>query len=167
MDLWWQIYLDIDRTVHIGAGIMWIGLLYYFNFVQVPAFAKMEPAARTAAIKVLVPRALLFFRMSAAATVVFGIAYIVGMAFATDGYFSTSGFKDISIGGVIGIIMASNVWFIIWPNQKKIIGAANAGTPPDPTWGRKGALASRTNVMLSVPMLFFMVAARHLPSLWS
>jgi len=167
MSTGWQIFFDLGRYGHIFAGVLWIGLLYYFNFVQVPAFARMDPAARTNAISVLVPRALFFFRWAAFATVALGVLYIAGMAIAVDGYFDSPRFWSIAIGGVLGIIMASNVWFIIWPNQKKIIRAAQEGKPPDPTWGRKATLASRTNVMLSIPMLFYMVAALHLPVLWS
>ena len=166
MDLAWQIFFDLDRVAHIFAGILWIGLLYYFNFVQVPAFAKMDPAARTNAIANLVPRVLFFFRWAALATVVFGLLYIVGMGALSSAYFRTGQFWAIAIGGTIGIIMASNVWFIIWPNQKKIIASAQAGKPPDPAWGRRALLASRTNTMFSIPMLFFMVAAIHLPALF-
>ena len=167
MSVGWQLFFDLDRFAHIFFGIMWIGLLYYLNFVQVPAFAKMEPAARTNAIQHLVPRVLLFFRMAALGTVVFGVLYVLGMGIATDGYWTSTRFYSILIGGTMGIIMASNVWFIIWPNQKKIIRASFEGKPPDPTWGRKAFLASRTNTMLSIPMLFFMVGALHLPALWS
>lgn len=167
MDLFWEIYLDLDRVGHIAAGVTWIGLLYYFNFVQVPSFAKMEPAARTEAIKNLVPTALFLFRWAALFTVLFGVGYVVAQPFVTDGYFETSRFYSIAIGGTMGIIMAANVWFIIWPNQKKVIAAANAGEAPDPTWARSTLLASRTNTMLSIPMLFFMVGAIHLPSLWA
>ena len=168
MNLGWQIFFDVDRVLHIFAGIMWIGLLYYFNFVQVPAFAKMEASARTNAIQNLVPRALFFFRWAALATVIFGLAYVIGLGIHLGrGYFKTAEFYNIAIGGTIGIIMASNVWFIIWPNQKKIIASAMAGKPPDPTWGRKGLLASRTNTAFSLPMLFFMVAALHLQQLWA
>jgi len=137
MDLFWTIYLDIDRVLHILSGIMWIGLLYYLNFVQVPAFARMEAAARTNAIVNLVPRVLLFFRFAALFTVLFGIGYIAGMPFTTDRYFDTPRFYNVAIGGALGIIMFLNVWVIIWPNQKKIIAAAREGRAPDPSWGRK------------------------------
>lgn len=167
MGLGWQIYFDIGRFLHIFSGIMWIGLLYYLNFAQVPAFAKMDPAARTNAIANLVPRVLFFFRWAALSTVVFGLLYIGGMGALSSNYFSTGRFWSIAIGGTLGILMASNVWFIIWPNQKKIIAAAQGGKPPDPSWGRKALLASRTNTMFSIPMLFFMVGALHLPALFS
>jgi uncharacterized membrane protein len=127
----------------------------------------MDAAARTNAIAVLVPRALLYFRMAAAATVLFGIIYIGTIASQTgSGYWTSARFYSILIGGGLGIIMAANVWFIIWPNQKKIIAAAQGGNPPDSSWGRKASLASRTNVMFSIPMLFFMVGAIHMPGLF-
>ena len=174
MDNGWEIYLDLVRFGHIIAGITWIGILYYFNFIQVPSFAQMDPAARSNAIQFLVPRALFWFRWAALATVVFGLLYILGAGMSIDEYFSSYRFKSISIGGPLGIIMAANVWFIIWPNQKKIIAATTAtaqegvAAPADqPKWARKALLASRTNTMLSFPMLFFMAGAVHLPSLWA
>jgi len=174
MDNGWEIYLDLVRFGHIIAGITWIGILYYFNFIQVPSFAQMDPAARSNAIQFLVPRALFWFRWAALATVVFGLMYILGAGMSIDEYFSSYRFKSISIGGPIGIIMSANVWFIIWPNQKKIIAATTAtakegaAAPADqPRWARKALLASRTNTMLSFPMLFFMAGAVHLPSLWA
>ena len=174
MSAGWEIYFDLVRLAHIFSGITWIGILYYFNFVQVPAFAAMEPSARSNAVQFLVPKALLWFRWAALGTVVFGLAYVIGMWINIgDDYFSLYRFRAIAFGGPLGIIMAYNVWFIIWPNQKKIIAATTAtaqdGTPapPDqPKWARKALLASRTNTMLSIPMLFFMVGAIHLPRLW-
>jgi len=170
-------YLAVIRFFHIIAGITWIGLLYYFNLVQVPSFAKMDPAARSNAVQVLVPRALAWFRYTALATVAMGILWIVveavdlgwGVYFDAD-YIPM---KSIAIGGGLGIIMFANVWLIIWPNQKKVIAATTetaqkqTPAPPDqPKWARTAFLASRTNVMLSIPMLFFMIVAAHLPRLW-
>lgn len=172
-------WLAILRVFHIGSGITWIGLLYYFNLVQGAAFAKMEPAARQQATIHLASRALLFFRWAALSTVVFGIIWIAvrEAQFQNDldaSYFDTDAFKSIMVGGGIGIIMMLNVWGVIWPNQKKIIAATTAtvqsGTPApadQPKWARTAFLASRTNVMLSVPMLFFMVASGHLSSIWN
>ena len=174
MSTGWEIYFDLMRYGHIFSGITWIGILYYFNFIQVPSFAQMDATARSNAVQFLVPRALLWFRWAALATVVFGVAYVIGAGIEIDDYFKSDRFKAISIGGPLGIIMAANVWFIIWPNQKKIIAATTAlateGTPAppqQPKWARRALLASRTNTMLSFPMLFFMVGAIHLPSLWS
>lgn len=169
--------LDSLRVMHILMGITWIGLLYYFNFVQAAAFNEMETSARQNAIMKLVPKALFYFRWSALGTVAFGAALVAAEGTGVGGpggYWDTAQFYNIAIGGTMGIIMASNVWFVIWPAQKKIIAATTAtveeGTaaPEDqPKWTRTAFLASRTNTMLSIPMLFFMVAARHLPQLWS
>ncbi len=181
MSLGWEIYLDLMRVGHIFAGIAWIGLLYYFNFVQGYAFPKMEGPARNNAIVNLVPQALFVFRWSALATLLFGIAYIGGATAADGSGFeadlfgvdANNRFRSVLIGSILGTIMAANVWFIIWPNQKKIIAAVTAmakegkpANPDQPKWTRAATLGSRVNVMLSVPMLFFMVAARNLDSLW-
>ncbi|MSQ61166.1 MAG: hypothetical protein EXR43_01065 [Dehalococcoidia bacterium] len=172
-------WLAVLRFLHIIAGITWIGLLYYFNLVQGQAFGKMEAPARMNAVQHLASRALFFFRWAALATVVFGILWIVVREaqlqndFDTS-YYDTDAFKSIAVGGGIGIIMLLNVWGVIWPNQKKIIAATTAtatqgaAAPPDQAkWARMAFLASRTNVMLSIPMLFFMVASGHLSSIWS
>jgi uncharacterized membrane protein len=169
-----EVFLAITRVGHIFSGIVWIGLLYYFNFVQVFAFPKMEAPARSNAIQVLLPQALLFFRWAALATVFFGLLYVIGIGTIEEDYYSSDRFQSVAIGGTIGIIMAANVWMVIWPNQRKVIAAVTAtakeGKPAPPEqakWARMAFLASRTNTMLSVPMLFFMVAAIHLPSLWN
>ncbi len=169
-------YLAILRFVHILMGIVWIGLLYYFNLVQVPSFAKMEAPARANAVMNLVPRALLFFRHTAWATVALGLLWFLSSGFnqGWDVYMKTAGFKAIVVGGTLGTIMMLNVWMFIWPNQRKIIAATTAtvtrqvpAPPEQPRWARTALLASRTNVMLSIPMLFFMVASAHLPTLWA
>ena len=173
--LFYEIYLDLIRVSHIFAGVLWIGLLYYYNFVQAIALPKMDPSARPHYQTTILPFSLEVFRWAALATVVLGIAYVAGIGGDLGkAYWTGFQFRAIAIGGTIGIVMAYNVWFIIWPNQQKIIAAirdnmAN-GTPApadQPKWARTALLASRTNTMLSIPMLFFMVAARHLPSLWS
>jgi len=171
-----DVYLAIVRFIHIGAGIIWIGLLYYFNLVQVPSFAKMEAPARANAVTILVPRALAWFRYAALVTVLAGLLWVVsyGIDIGWDVYLKTSNFKSILVGGILGIIMLGNVWIIIWPNQKKIIAATREtvqnrtpAPPNQPKWARQAFLASRTNTMLSIPMLFFMVASAHLGSLWA
>ncbi len=175
MHLGWEVFFDVTRYAHILSGILWIGLLYYINLVQVPSFAKMEPAARQNAIMILVPRMLMYFRYAALATVIFGITFIVGKAIDEgSGYWSTNRFYSIIVGGTLGLVMAANVWFIIWPNQKKVIAATTATVkegkpaPPDqPKWARATLVASRSNVAMSIPMLFFMVGAIHLDSLWA
>lgn len=168
-----QEYLAIVRFIHIGAGIIWIGLLYYFNLVQVPAFAQMEAPPRMHALRLVTSRALLWFRHAAWVTVLAGLVWIVSRAIQAPDYLLSSSFYSILVGGILGIIMLGNVWLVIWPNQKKIIEATtetllhNTPAPPDqPKWARRAFLASRTNTMFSIPMLFFMVTASHLDPLW-
>ena len=168
-----EISLALVRMFHIFAGILWIGILYYFNFGQALKFPQMEASARSNAVTVLVPHLLNMFRWAALATVVFGVTYVILIGIDQPGYYRSGQFYSIGVGGTIGIAMALNVWFIIWPKQQKVIAATRAtvadGTPApaeQPKWARTALLASRTNTMLSIPMLFFMVAARHLPSLW-
>ncbi|MSQ40519.1 MAG: hypothetical protein EXR55_02430 [Dehalococcoidia bacterium] len=171
-----EIYFAILRFLHIGSGIIWIGLLYYFNLVHIPSMAKMEAPARPQVVMTIVSRALLFFRHTAWATVALGLVWFLSSGFnqGWDVYMRTAGFKAIVVGGTLGAIMMINVWMFIWPNQRKIIAATTAtvtrqvpAPPEQARWARKALLASRTNVMLSVPMLFFMVASAHLPSLWA
>jgi uncharacterized membrane protein len=155
------------RFLHFLFGIMWIGLLYYFNFVQTPFFGETDPAVRSGAIQKLVPRALWWFRWGAMGTVIFGLLYLLmwwGMRLQ---YAMTPWTVSIFTGGLMGLIMWANVWFVIWPNQKIVIGNAVAmagGAPANPAAapaGRRAALASRTNTLFSIPMLFFMGAASH------
>jgi uncharacterized membrane protein len=169
-----EIYLDLMRLGHIFSGILWIGVLYFYNFIQAIALPKMEASARPQYQVTILPFSLLLFRWAAASTLLFGLLYIAGAGLVDSSYFETDRFNTVAIGGILGIIMAYNVWFIIWPNQKKIIAAVQdtidtgaAAHADQPKWARTALLASRTNTMLSIPMLFFMVAARHLPSLWS
>jgi uncharacterized membrane protein len=150
---------------HVMAGVVWIGLLYYFNFVQVPAVgqALAEADPGPAAInKYVAPRALLWFRWGAVATWLTGAAALeilgVGMHNA---FMLANGAELIGIGAWLGTIMLFNVWVFIWPNQKKILGMVEA-TADEIAGAKKIALmASRTNTLLSVPMLMFMVAFGH------
>ncbi len=155
------------RFLHFLFGITWIGLLYYFNFVQTPFFGETDPAVRSGAIQKLVPRALWWFRWGAMGTVIFGLLYLLmwwGMRLQ---FAMTPWTVAIFTGGLMGLIMWANVWFVIWPNQKIVIGNAVAmagGAPANPAAaasGRRAALASRTNTLFSIPMLFFMGAASH------
>src|ERR1700693_3502618 len=149
----------ISRWIHLLAGVMWIGLLYYFNFVNVAA-AKAAAADGTAAgiSKHVMPRALLFFRWAAVATWVFG-AYLLGAHFLDAFLFREKAYMPIGMGAWLGTIMLINVWALIWPNQKKILGIVPATDEEKAKARRIAFLASRTNTALSLPMLFFMVAS--------
>ncbi len=161
-------WLFLLRWIHLLAGITWIGLLYYFNFVQVPFFAETEAPVRGGAIQRLVPRALWWFRWGAMITFLSGWLYFLHFWFGKVGFSAGSGAWAILLGALLGSVMWANVWFVIWPNQRIVIQNAidtGAGRPANPAAAPAGAragLASRTNVLLSVPMLFFMGAASHL-----
>ena len=149
----------IFRLVHVFFGVLWIGLLYYFNFVQTPSMPKIPDEQKPAISKVIAPAALFYFRWAAAMTVLFGIITIL-----MNGYFMeviTFQMRTLSIGVLLALIMAFNVWFIIWPNQKKVLGIVEADADSKKKAGRAALLASRTNVMLSLPMLYCMVAVQN------
>lgn len=161
--------LILLRWSHIVAGVFWIGLLYYFNVVQVPVFKTFDAATRSNAIQKLVPVALAWFRYAALMTVILGLLLIYREEHLTSAYLKTTPGVTISAGMALGLIMAFNVWFLIWPNQKRIIEAniakANTGRdiPPESAgWAKTAFYASRTNFLLSFPMLFFMTATSHL-----
>ncbi len=152
--------LLIDRWLHIMAGITWIGLLYYFNFIQVPSMAKIKEDGSAAAItKFIAPRALLWFRWSALVTFFTGTYYLEKSGIGLGNAFMLQGTAAyIGIGAWLGTIMLFNVWVLIWPNQKKVLGMVEASDEAKLKAARIALLASRTNTMLSIPMLFFMVA---------
>jgi len=166
MDAW----LFLLRWFHFMAGITWIGMLYYFNFVQVPFFAGAEPAVRTGMITGgLVSRALWWFRWGAMITFITGWLYLLHRMgqFGIQPFFATSYGWAIFMGGVIGSLMWFNVWFIIWPAQQVVMASAarvkegGQAIPEAAARGARGGVASRTNTLLSIPMLFFMGAASH------
>ncbi|WP_423908506.1 urate hydroxylase PuuD [Candidatus Spongiihabitans sp.] len=151
--------------LHVLAGITWIGLLYYFNFVQVPAVAEAagdsEGPGPAAISKYVAPRALLWFRWSALATWITGalvLAYVGG--FVTH-FFATDGITVIGLGAWLGTIMLFNVWVLIWPNQKKILGLVTASAEEITKAKYIALMASRTNTMLSIPMIMCMVGYGH------
>ena len=156
----------IFRYGHVLSGITWIGLLYYFNFVQVPAFAELSDTARPEAIRKVAFRALWWFRYAALATLLFGLALILVKDEIGD-YFESSQGLSISTGMLFGLTMFANVWMIIWPNQRIIIGSAEAvaaGGQPNPdaaAAGKKAGRASRANTFMSFTMLWFMVFTPH------
>jgi len=157
----------LSRWGHVLAGITWIGLLYFFNFVQVPAYAEFEASSRTDAIRKLTTRALWWFRWGAALTLATGLLIFIFQEDYKHNYTRTVPWISIFTGMLFAIIMFLNVWLVIWPNQKILIANAEglaAGREADPNAapaGRKALLASRTNTLLSIPMLFFMVATSH------
>lgn len=164
------------RYVHYFAGVVWIGVLYYFNFIQgewfkeLDADEKMKPS-RGVAVRTLVPRALAWFRYGALFTFLSGVGLlgIKGHAFGSE-MFNTSWWAFIAVGGTLGIIMFLNVWLVIWPNQKVVIASAKqiagggSALPEAASAGARAGVASRHNTLFSLPMLFFMGAASHLPA---
>jgi len=151
---------------HFLAGITWIGILYYFNFIQVPFLKVVTPETKAEAFKHLVPNALWWFRWSALATWVLGAALLMnqhrmGTAFLLQGQDAV-----IGMGAWLGTIMLLNVWGIIWPNQKKVLGLKEATPEEKAKSARMALLASRTNTMLSIPMLFFMASSGHASGLF-
>jgi uncharacterized membrane protein len=159
---WWAF---LFRWLHVLSGVMWIGHLWYFNFVQTPSMPKIPDEQKPAITKVIAPAALFWFRWGAMATIVTGLILAamngyIGDAIAlgiTDGGVST----PIGIGMWLGAIMWFNVWFLIWPNQKKVLGIVEADADAKKKAARIGLLASRTNTLLSIPMLYCMVAAQN------
>jgi len=163
--------MGLIRWVHIVAGVVWIGMLYYFNFVQVPALAaaaadKGGPGG-AGVTKYVAPRALMWFRWGAVVTWVSGAAYLAhigwflgAFSFGLLGTAPPNG-NAIGIGAWLGTIMLFNVWVLIWPNQKKILGIVPATDEEKAKSRRIAFLASRTNTMLSIPMLLFMGASAH------
>ncbi len=161
---WWAF---LFRWLHVLSGVMWIGLLWYFNFVQIPSMPKIPDEQKPAIGKVIAPSALFWFRWGAMGTIVTGLilawlngylvdAVLVGV---TDGVAKNTA---IGIGMWLGAIMWFNVWFVIWPNQKKALGLVEASADEKKAAGRTAMLFSRTNTMLSIPMLYAMVSAQNL-----
>ena len=155
------------RWFHVLAGIMWIGLLWYFNFVQIPSMPKIPDEQKPAIGKVIAPTALFWFRWAALVTVVTGLLVISmkGMGALVDslllGYLKGGYFTYIGIGMWLGLIMAFNVWNVIWPNQKIALGLVDATPEEKKAAARTAMLTSRFNTMFSIPMLYFMVAAQN------
>ena len=151
--------------IHVLAGITWIGLLYYFNFVQVPALAEAasdEGGPGGAGItKYVAPRALWWFRWGAVVTWVSGAAYLLHLGILGDAFLLRGTSLVIGVGAWLGTIMLFNVWVLIWPNQKKILGIVEASADEIAKARRVAFLASRTNTLLSIPMLMSMVGMGH------
>ena len=158
----------IFRYLHVLSGIMWIGLLWYLNFVQIPNMPKIPDDQKPAIGKVIAPAVLFWFRWAALSTIITGliVAYLNGYVnqAMTLGLIGQADPKSITIGiGMwLGIIMAYNVWMIIWPNQKKVLGIIEASADEKAKSARTAMLFSRTNTLLSIPMLLSMVSAQNL-----
>ncbi len=155
------------RYIHVVVGIMWIGLLWYFNFVQIPNMAKIPDEQKPAIGKVIAPAALFWFRWSALFTIISGLilSYLNGYIHEamTLGIGSGGGkITAIGIGMWLGLIMAFNVWFVIWPNQKRALGMVACEPDLKAKSAKTAMLFSRTNTLLSLPMLLSMVAAQNL-----
>ena len=155
------------RYFHVLSGVMWIGLLWYLNFVQIPSMPKFTDEQKPAITKVIAPAVLFWFRWAALSTIITGlvVAYLNGYAhealalgIGSGGGKSTA----IGIGMWLGLIMAFNVWFIIWPNQKKALGIVECAPEEKPKCLKKAVMASRINTLLSLPMLLSMVMAQNL-----
>ena len=159
----------VFRWLHVISGVMWIGLLWYFNFVQIPNMGNIPDEQKPAISKVIAPAALWWFRYGAMATIITGLilAYINGymheaMTLTLMEDEIIPNYLFIGIGMWLGIIMWFNVWFVIWPNQKKALGIVDADPDVKAASARTAMLFSRTNTLLSIPMLFCMVVAQNI-----
>ena len=154
---WWKFFF---RWLHLLSGLMWIGLLWYFNFVQIPSMPKIPDEQKPAIGKVIAPTALWWFRWGAMATIVTGLilAHLSGYLGTLALGLGSENISAIGIGMWLGIIMWFNVWFVIWPNQKRALGIVEASDDAKKASARTAMLFSRTNTLLSIPMLYAMVS---------
>ena len=155
---WWAFVI---RWLHVMSGVMWIGLLWYFNFVQTPSMPKIPDEQKPAIGKVIAPAALFWFRWGAMATIVTGVILAGMNGYLVSALTLTKGVHAIGIGMWLGAIMWFNVWFIIWPNQKKALGMVTVAAEEKAAAARMAMLTSRFNTMLSIPMLYCMVAQQN------
>ncbi len=153
--------LFLMRFLHVASGILWIGLLWYFNFVQIPTMPKVPAELKPGVSKYIAPEALFWFRWAALVTVILGLALAGQNGYLTEALTLRSSARSIGVGMWLGLIMAANVWFIIWPNQQRALGLVPADDASKAKSTRLAMLASRTNTMLSIPMLYCMVAQSH------
>jgi uncharacterized membrane protein len=155
---WWTFFM---RWLHVLSGVMWIGLLWYFNFVQIPSMPKIPDEQKPAVGKVIAPTALFWFRWAALATVVTGLLLAWMSGYLATALAMQRPQTAIGIGMWLALIMAFNVWFIIWPNQKKALGIVTVTPEEKAKAARLAMLTSRINTMLSIPMLYCMVAQQN------
>ena len=152
----------VFRYLHVISGVMWMGLLWYFNFVQIPSMPKIPDEQKPAIGKVIAPTALFWFRFAAMATVLTGIILAILNGYAHQAFTLQKPFLAIGLGMWIALIMAFNVWFIIWPNQKRALGIVTVDADTKAKSARTAMLTSRINTVLSIPMLYLMVAQQNM-----
>src|SRR5688572_20726517 len=155
---WWAF---VFRWLHVMSGVMWIGLLWYFNFVQTPSMPKIPDEQKPAVSKVIAPTALFWFRWGAMATIVTGLIVALMNGYLGQALSLQKGYHAIGLGMWLGAIMWFNVWFIIWPNQKKALGMVTVSPEDKAKAARMAGMTSRLNTMLSIPMLYCMVAQQN------
>ena len=151
----------VVRWLHVVSGVMWIGLLWYFNFVQIPSMPNIPDEHTPAISKVIAPTALFWFRYAALATVITGLLVAWMQGYIVQALTLQTGVVAIGLGMWIALVMAFNVWFIIWPNQKKALGIVVVEAPEKAKAARLAMLTSRLNTMLSITMLYMMVAQQN------
>ena len=151
----------VVRWLHVVSGVMWIGLLWYFNFVQIPSMPSIPDEQKPAISKVIAPTALFWFRYAALATVITGLVVAWMQGYIVQALTLQTGVVAIGLGMWIALVMAFNVWFIIWPNQKKALGIVVVEAPEKAKAARLAMLTSRLNTMLSFTMLYMMVAQQN------
>ncbi|WP_129793149.1 urate hydroxylase PuuD [Sphingosinicella sp. CPCC 101087] len=152
------------RFLHVFAGVLWIGLLYYFNFVQIPTMPKVPAELKPGVSRYIAPAALFWFRWAALATLILGllVAEIQEGGYSARALTLAEGYRTIGVGMWLGIVMAANVWFVIWPNQKRALGLVEADDASKARSATTAMMASRTNLILSLPMLYCMVGQIHM-----
>ncbi|CAM3600808.1 urate hydroxylase PuuD [Polynucleobacter brandtiae] len=149
------------RWIHVMVAMMWVGLLWYFNFVQIPSMSKIPDEQKPAITKVIAPTALFWFRWAALFTVLSGLILAVLNGYAHQAFTLQAPFRAIGLGMWIALVMAFNVWFIIWPNQKRALGMVVVEPEVKAKSARVAMLTSRLNTLLSIPMLFLMIVQSH------
>ena len=155
---YWRFFM---RWLHVLSGVMWIGLLWYFNFVQTPSMPKIPDEHKPAVSKVIAPAALFWFRWGAMATLVTGALLAMMNGYIGQALSLQKPFVAIGLGMWLAIVMWFNVWFIIWPNQKKALGIVQVTPEEKAAAAKKAGMTSRINTMLSIPMLYCMVAQQN------